>query len=63
MSDERLILFGILAVGGLSYCLWKTQADWRERGFSLAVVWGIIASLNGFLILAFWFAASVFKRL
>jgi hypothetical protein len=63
MSDEQLAVFGAIAVGGLSYCLWKTQSDWRQQGFSLAVVWGIIASLNGFLILTFWFAASVFKRL
>jgi hypothetical protein len=58
-----MVLFGALAVAGFSYCLWKTQADYRERGFGFAVVWGIAASLNGFLAVAFWFAASVFKRL
>lgn len=37
MTDEKLIVFGVLAVGGLSYRLWKTQSDWRERGFRFAV--------------------------
>jgi hypothetical protein len=63
MSDDRLVLFGVLAVVGFGYCLWKTQVDYRERGFGFSVVWGIIASLNGFVVVAFWFAASVFKRL
>ena len=63
MSDTKLVLFGILAAVGLSYCLWKTQTDYRRGGFSLAVVWGVAASLNGFLFLAFWFAGSVIKRL
>ena len=63
MSDGREVLFAVLAVAGLSYCLWRTQVDYQQRGFGFVVVWGIAASLNGFLTLAFWFAASVFKRM
>jgi len=62
MTDRKLLIFACLAVVGLGYCLWKTQQDARN-GFSWAVVWGVTASLSAFLVVAFLFAASLFKRL
>jgi hypothetical protein len=62
MSDPKLLIFGALAVIGLAYCLWKTQQDART-GLSWAVIWGVAASLSAFVLVAFVFAASLFKRL
>jgi hypothetical protein len=62
MSDMRGLLFGALAVAGLAYCLWKTQADWRD-GFSWTVAWGAAASLSAFFFATLIFASKVMRDL
>jgi len=57
------LLFEILPVVGLAYCLWKTQADWRRDGFGLLAIWGIAASLSAFLVVAFFVAGKVLSDL
>jgi len=54
----QFVLFGILPVLGLAYCLWKTQLDWQRHGFGLMVLWGVAASMSAFLAVAFLLAGK-----
>ena len=62
MTDYKFLLFGAICAVTLAYCLWKTHSDWERSGFTLAVIWGIVACLGAFLFIAFVFAASVFRN-
>jgi hypothetical protein len=53
MSDFKGLMFIALALTGLAYCLWKTQADWEQIGFGWRVIVGAAASLAAFLSVAF----------
>jgi hypothetical protein len=53
MHAVTFLLFITLAVTGLAYCLWKTQADWEQSGFGWRVAFGAAASLGAFLSIAF----------
>lgn len=47
------LLFIVLSVTGVAYCLWKTQADWEQSGFGWRVIFGGAASLGAFLSVTF----------
>jgi len=63
LTDWKFLLFAGAAVACLAYCLWKTQADWQQKGFGFAVVWGFVASLAAFLFVGFLFLAQVMADL
>jgi hypothetical protein len=60
---DRTLLFGALALIGLAYCLWKTQADYRASRSGVILLWGILASLSAFVFVAFMFASEVLSNL
>ena len=59
----QLLLFGVLPVLGLAYCIFKTQTDWQRDGFGLKVLWGIAASLSAVVSIALLFAGQVLSDL
>jgi hypothetical protein len=63
MDDFKFLTIAILAILGLSYCLWRTQADFRAKGFDLTVAWGVAASLSAFCFVAFMLASQVLRDL
>ena len=63
MGDLKFLVFSGLAVAGLAYCLWKTQADWRQSGFGWRVMFGAAACLSAFFSVGFLLTASLLKNL
>jgi hypothetical protein len=63
MTDFQFLVFCVLAVACLAYCLWKTQSDWRRSGFGLAAIWGIAASLGAFVFVAFLLTSKALQNL
>ena len=63
MSAFKFLLFSILPILGLAYCLWKTQVDWQLEGFGLKVLWGAAASISAFISIAFLLTAKALSDL
>lgn len=63
MTDWQFLVVSGLALVALTFCLWKTQADWQQGGFSWRVAFGLAACLSTFLTVSFLIAATVFSDL
>jgi hypothetical protein len=63
VGDFKFLTIAILAILGLGYCLWGTQADYRVKGLGWAVAWGLAASLSAFCFVVFILASQVLSDL
>jgi hypothetical protein len=63
VTDWKILLLVGASIASLGYCFWKTHADWRQKGFGPAVIWGIVACLGAFFFVALLFARSMLAHL
>ena len=63
MTDWKFLMFGATCVTTLAYCLWKTQADWQQKGLSFAAASGVVACLGAFFSVAFLVVGQVLADL